>query len=382
MNRNPPVQSLDRCYRTLGYTFRIRIDLPRVGRIVDGLLSPFAVRLSRDAPTYHLTRSKGGRPLLRLPNGDIPHLTSAIGALDFILSDVNRMTFERLDGQFLAVHASAASLFGKGIVFPAPPDSGKTTLVAGLTAAGFEYLSEEMALFDREGSLHPFPRPLTMGAESVEAIPGLRERLPREIRDHRGPRWHVRPDDLRDGAMGAPCRVAHVVRPRYKRGGPTRLRPISRAEGMVVLFDNAFNFGVFGADGLAVLAHVLRDANCYELEIGDLETAVMLVSGLLGGGEGSSRAAPADLGEPQGEFLSIRERLVVSPGWGRVHEEAFEEERPLERGFVLGRIREGGIDTPILSPQRGIFLRWLVRDGERVSPGSPLALLLSVDGEA
>jgi hypothetical protein len=311
----------------------------------------------------------------------MPHLTSAIGALDFILSEVNRQTFERLDGQFLAVHSSAASLSGKGIVFPAPPDSGKTTLVAGLTAAGFEYLSEEMALFDREGFLHPFPRPLTMGAESVEAIPGLRERLPREIRDHRGPRWHVRPNDLRDGAIGASCRVAYVVRPRYRRGSPTRLRPISRAEGMMVLFDNAFNFGVFGADGLPLLADVLRDAQCYELEIGDLETAVMLVSSLFGSVDRSSRFAPADPGGPHGEFLSIRERLVVSPRWGRVHEEPLEEGGPVERGSVLGQIRERGVEATILSPHRAVFVRWLVREGERVAPGSPLALLLRVDGE-
>jgi biotin carboxyl carrier protein len=94
-------------------------------------------------------------------------------------------------------------------------------------------------------------------------------------------------------------------------------------------------------------------------------------------------AVPARDADPtsEGEFLSIRERLVVATSWGRIHEEDFLEGIRVEAGTILGHLRENGNATPLVVPMTAVFVRWLVREGERVRPGSPLALLLSVDGE-
>lgn len=83
---------------------------------------------------------------------------------------------------------------------------------------------------------------------------------------------------------------------------------------------------------------------------------------------------------PEGEFLSIRERLVVAPHWGRVHEEIVAPGIQVEAGAILGQLRDRGETSLVVAPLRAVFVRWLVREGERVAPGSPLALLLSVDG--
>jgi hypothetical protein len=94
-------------------------------------------------------------------------------------------------------------------------------------------------------------------------------------------------------------------------------------------------------------------------------------------------AVPARDGDPtsEGEFLSIREKLVVASSWGRVHEGDVSERMRVEAGTILGHLQENGQATPVVVPVTAVFVRWLVRDGERVAPGSPLALLLSVDGE-
>ena len=83
--------------------------------------------------------------------------------------------------------------------------------------------------------------------------------------------------------------------------------------------------------------------------------------------------------DPEGEFLSIRERIVVAPHWGRVLTDLCEGQE-VDRDAVLGRLKEQGAETPIVAPLQAVLIRWLVREGERVAPGSPVALLLSRDG--
>lgn len=58
------------------------------------------------------------------------------------------------------LHAGVVSWKGKAIVIPANSFSGKTTLTAELVKAGAEYYSDEYAVLDETGCVHPFPRKL------------------------------------------------------------------------------------------------------------------------------------------------------------------------------------------------------------------------------
>lgn len=87
------------------------------------------------------------------------------------------------------------------------------------------------------------------------------------------------------------------------------------------------------------------------------------------------------LGSPAGEFVSIPEWIVVAPHWGRLHGGAVDSGFQLERGEVLGHLRDTGIETPLVAPVRAVFVGWLVSDRQRVSPGTPLALLRRLDGQ-
>ena len=60
------------------------------------------------------------------------------------------------------VHAGVVGWRGKTLVFPGDSFAGKTTLVAELIKNGAEYYSDEYALFDADGLVHPFARPLSL----------------------------------------------------------------------------------------------------------------------------------------------------------------------------------------------------------------------------
>ena len=66
------------------------------------------------------------------------------------------------DGFF--IHAGVVAHRGRGIVIPGDSFSGKTTLVAELVRAGAGYYSDEFAVIDAEGLVHPYARPLSFRA--------------------------------------------------------------------------------------------------------------------------------------------------------------------------------------------------------------------------
>jgi hypothetical protein len=62
----------------------------------------------------------------------------------------------------IAVHAGCVSVAGRAIVVPGRSFTGKSTLTHALVLAGATYLSDEYALFDGDGIVHPFPRPIRL----------------------------------------------------------------------------------------------------------------------------------------------------------------------------------------------------------------------------
>lgn len=69
------------------------------------------------------------------------------------------------------VHAGVVGWRGRAIVLPGATLSGKTTLVGALLREGAEFYSDDRAVIDRAGLVHPHPLPL-----SVRDSPGARQR--------------------------------------------------------------------------------------------------------------------------------------------------------------------------------------------------------------
>lgn len=68
------------------------------------------------------------------------------------------------------VHAGAVALGGQVILIPGSSYSGKSTLTHSLVRAGAEYFSDEYAVVDRLGRVHPFPRPIALRTEGGRRV--------------------------------------------------------------------------------------------------------------------------------------------------------------------------------------------------------------------
>ena len=68
------------------------------------------------------------------------------------------------------VHGGVVGHEGRAILLPGPTGAGKSTLVAELIRQGASYFSDEYALIDSAGRVHPYPRPL-LPAERVGRRP-------------------------------------------------------------------------------------------------------------------------------------------------------------------------------------------------------------------
>jgi hypothetical protein len=73
-----------------------------------------------------------------------------------------RLTIAEFAESRVFVHAGVVAWKGKAIILPAKSFRGKTTLVKELTKLGAKYYSDEYAVLDEEGFVHPFPKMLSI----------------------------------------------------------------------------------------------------------------------------------------------------------------------------------------------------------------------------
>lgn len=75
---------------------------------------------------------------------------------------------------YVFVHAGVVAWKGRALVLPGRSLAGKTTLVSELLRAGATYYSDEYAVVDAEGRVHPYARDLRMrrpGSEEQSNLP-------------------------------------------------------------------------------------------------------------------------------------------------------------------------------------------------------------------
>ena len=142
------------------------------------------------------------------------------------------------------VHAGVVAHGGKALVIPGRSFSGKTTLVAALVRAGAVYYSDEFAVLDGDGLVHPYPKPLSLRDDGqlqsdhhVESMGGVAGEDPLEIGAvvvttyRREASWQPRRLSAGEGAMAL---LSHTV-PAHSKPAET-MRTLSRAvEGAVVI---------------------------------------------------------------------------------------------------------------------------------------------------
>lgn len=81
-------------------------------------------------------------------------------------------------GQML-LHAGCISLFGHGVLMSAKTDTGKTaTILRLLRDCGGTFLSDDMTIISAQGVATRYPKPMTISAHTLRAVPHQRLSLP------------------------------------------------------------------------------------------------------------------------------------------------------------------------------------------------------------
>jgi hypothetical protein len=156
--------------------------------------------------------------------------TADVGEAMAVLESEIRQSVAAAASRWIFVHAGVVGWRGRAIVLPGRSRSGKTTLVAELVRRGASYFSDEFAVLDRRGRVHPYVKPLSIrrtgGCDrharrlEVEELGGSagKRALPVGLvvlAEYRaGSRWH--PERLTTGQAVLQM-LAHTV--------PARLRP-------------------------------------------------------------------------------------------------------------------------------------------------------------
>ena len=140
------------------------------------------------------------------------------------------------------VHAGVVGWKGKAIVIPGRSYSGKSTLVAELVRAGASYYSDEYAVLDSRGRVHPFEKPLEIREEGEFT------------------QTKVTVDEL-GGFLGTkPLPVGLVLMTQFKSGARWRPRKLSPGRGVLELLFNTVSARRSPEKALATLQQVTARA--------------------------------------------------------------------------------------------------------------------------
>ena len=185
---------------------------------------------------------------------------------------------------FLILHAAVMERDGGAVIMPAPPGSGKSTLCAGLVSRGWRLLSDELTLISvADGLIAPLARPISLKNQSLAVI---RRFAPEAVLNQvthdtaKGSVSHMKASAADVKRIAEPARPRWVIFPKYMPGAHASLTTRSKANSMLELGRNAFNYTLLGRTGFDILADVIEASDCYDFTYSRLEQAVPLFDAL------------------------------------------------------------------------------------------------------
>ncbi len=222
--------------------------------------------------------------------------------------------------EYLQIHAATLARWGQGVVLAGSPGSGKSTLAAGLLAKGWRYLSDEFALIDPTTlNAQPFPKAICIKFGSFDLVKRLGLPFARRrdyVKGIKGRVGYLNPLDVSPDAVSGPCPVRFVIFVKYTGTKRSRLESIPRSRAAVELLRNAFNRRMFHDEGVSIAASIVRGAQCYLLQTGDIEEASARLDSLVStsmnaarhGGTAKTQRAVESRGGPRGNRGRLQSR--------------------------------------------------------------------------
>jgi len=187
------------------------------------------------------------------------------------------------DPDRLHLHAGLVSRSGRGLLIGGHAGCGKSTLVAQLIRAGFDYHTDERVAVDDALLLGPLPKPLSVVAGS---FPVLADFDPTATgHGVTSPRlWHVPASVIRPGAVRmSPPELAGIVLVEYRNGAAlesAEMHPITVAR---VLLADSIDVDRYGSRGPLLVTRLCASVPCRSVIHGGGADVAGFLSGFVSG---------------------------------------------------------------------------------------------------
>lgn len=151
-----------RVVRAFGLVVSIQTEAPDLFALLEPQLPSFPEE--PDAPAdlhYRVKLAAGGGVTIVRGRRTIATVPDVPAASVHLVTDLQSTIARRAPG-WTFVHAGVVAIDDAALLLPARSHAGKSTLVAALLGAGASYGSDEFAVVDTGGSVHPYSRQLAL----------------------------------------------------------------------------------------------------------------------------------------------------------------------------------------------------------------------------
>jgi hypothetical protein len=246
-------QRTDIAFESLGVRVRVTADAPEVLERVPALLPP-------DSQPCPPSAADGSYAILSRAEGRYDFLLDGSPVTEGIELSVALMLLEAQLRIYVGlhapnrifVHAGVVGHEGRAIVIPGLSFAGKTTLVLALVRAGAVYYSDEFAVLDERGLVHPYAKPVSVrDGSDVQADYGI-ERF--------------------GGVVGEePLEVGAVVFTEYRKGAEWNPTEIPSGKGALSMFANTLAALKRSEEAMRAIRHAVSGALLLEGERGEAD---------------------------------------------------------------------------------------------------------------
>jgi hypothetical protein len=198
-----------------------------------------------------------------LGNSDDP-----VGLVPTIIQVIDETILARLT-TLRAVHAGAVLWGGRALLLPGGTHAGKSSLVVEFLRRGAEYFSDEYALIDAEGRVHPYPRPLMVRNGSLEQRPTLAS-------------------DYNAVVSAGPARVGWIFSLKYVGGDDLTVAEVPQSVALLDLLRNTPHVLADSPEIVDGFQRAVEGAACYAGIRGDVFHAAERMTAMIGGADGPS----------------------------------------------------------------------------------------------
>ncbi|MFZ0745652.1 MAG: hypothetical protein WAM85_14670 [Terracidiphilus sp.] len=216
--------------------------MPRTDVATDS--SHIKIRVIQDGDQFHAS----------IENVFVASSSTVIGLIPPLIQVLDDAVVEHLT-TLRAVHAGTVLWNERALLLPGATHAGKSSLVAELLRRGATYFSDEFALIDPEGFVHPYPRPLL-------------------LRNGRPAQSPVLPGEFNAPVGDAPARVGWILALEYQPDYNWSVDLVPQSEAVITLLKNTPHFLKESPDMVSTFQRAVEGAACYAGRRADAVPAV------------------------------------------------------------------------------------------------------------